>query len=204
MHTGRAGTKIILLPRGVAALGYGVGKGIGGLKSASLARRGITQDADGTRSYNTQAIACKDCPMSGTLDEIVVTGKKIASDYLNSFILTGSAVLAPLINQANTIWNEGIHEGGAYDRNLNVMRPYSLDNWQFNSHPEYMQDDIPYSAGKKLLSATTDVSMGFIPLKPVLKTGSPFINKYGPKAVDFGAKYGIKQSRNYIFNLFGE
>ena len=158
-------------------------------------------------------VTAKKLPYIG---KAVKLGVNVAHSVAKSYLLVGSSVLMPLINQGHIAWKEGLHDGSAYDSGNNVSwaSPWTLDdNWALKQKSGMMgsDGDVAQSDGIELMQATTSVVMSrFVTVKVTLQTGSPIINTIGNTSIPFakngiasmGAQATIKNTFNKILEIF--
>jgi len=107
-------------------------------------------------------------PPGGKGEKLYKWGLKKIEDIFNPFVKVSTGIAAPFANQINVILNEGIHEGSAYDRSLNIFYPVELDleNYALIKRADLMNPHLTYTQGKELMQATTDIHLNIIPIKP--------------------------------------
>ena len=190
------GAKIIPLHVGVGGIGYGIGKVAGNIQQGRGAFSGKPNYTPGSRYMNNYLnnkgnwMAGKGIIDGGTFDDVIVTGNRIANNYVANTMLAATAVIAPLVNQVNVLMNEGIHEGGAYNRGLNKMSPYTLDkNWKLTTRNDLLQNNISYEDGMKLIDGTWNMTtLKFAPTNSILKN----------MAIKIPMKAGFKGAINFM------
>ena len=111
---------------------------------------------------------------------------------INSFLITGTTLFAAMSNNLLVVFNEGIHEGQAYNTSLYYFKPYSFDlkNFVFERRSEFLSNNMTYETGKELMQSSSNVILQFTPLKPTLQVGGAAL----PSALQFGAKQSIKMA----------
>lgn len=119
---------------------------------------------------------------------------------VNSFLITGTTLFAAMSNNLLVVFNEGIHEGQAYNTSLYYFKPYSFDlkNFVFEKRSEFLSNNMTYETGKELMQSSSYVILQFTPLKPTLQAGGAAL----PSALQFGAKQSIKMARDFGLDSF--
>jgi RHS repeat-associated protein len=170
------------------SLSYGIGAGWRNLNEMEKIYGGGNDPEDAKRAVLIDG---------GILDEVVVKGEKLAHDMANSVILTITGVLSPIINQAHTIYKEGLHEGPAYYReNRNYAVPYELKNWKPVRTTDMMGETLSWDNGKKVINATVNTVSSVFPVK-VVSPNYPILKYILPSVVKYPAKQGIKSTTHF-------
>jgi RHS repeat-associated protein len=124
-----------------------------------------------------------------------------ASNIVAPFVEIPQDLVVGLINQANIIMNEGIHEGRAYDQNnVLIKNTYQFKNWRFVNPRSTQSIGRPtwYEGQRKILNV---ISVGLTPVtvcKPVINTSFSTINKYVPTLIDEVSKSIILESTDRV------
>ncbi|MNT15259.1 hypothetical protein D3C72_1503040 [compost metagenome] len=138
----------------------------------------------------------EDAPSSSTGEQVEEKVKEITNDVASSFVLLGTTLYSIVGNQIVVVWNEGPHEGLAYNRKYYSRVPYRLVDWKLvptknpGTTSSTTENDI------ELLKSSSNVLLTFIPVKSPFVTEIPFVNKAINKVVDYGTKKAIKVSRD--------
>ncbi len=118
---------------------------------------------------------------------------KAINESVAPFVHVGSSIIMPLIKEASTMLNEGVHEGPAYNESSapKWAVPYKLDDG-YNFIPiEYMENmdyEQAREEGGDLMNSTAKSIIGISPIKP---TGNFFIDQAISKAVKIPLKAGV-------------
>ncbi len=128
---------------------------------------------------------------------MINSAKKISSDVVSSFVLVITGVGAPLINQSRIIYYEGLHEGHAYDKSLEIARPYILDNWTLVSKESMLSENMSWEDSKKVMKATTNVILTVgVTFDYGIQLATPVLKQAVPLILNIGTKTAIKKSRD--------
>jgi len=108
---------------------------------------------------------------------------KLGSDFVAPFLELPQDIIFPIVNQANIIINEGVHEGQA-ENNENVVFPntYQFKNWSFEKGRSTQSTGNPtYEEGLEIINNTIDVVA--TPVKLVKNPVTNTIIKSGGKKI---------------------
>ncbi|RPD38059.1 RHS repeat domain-containing protein [Chitinophaga barathri] len=120
----------------------------------------------------------------------------IVEGNISSFVLFGSGVVMPIVNQAHVIWKEGPHPGGAYDPNNNLKWavPYKFKfkgvGMELISQEHLMYGKITLDEGKEVIGASVDV---FLTGSPKVLMPFSISNKLLRKVADESADAMVKE-----------
>jgi RHS repeat-associated protein len=121
--------------------------------------------------------------------------KSVGASVVSPFVTVASAIGIPIINQASIIANEGIHPGGAYNRDYLVFN-YSVYKLNANFNLEPVNGAYNYTpsrdAGNEIMKSTVAVVATAIPLN----SGKTLTEK----VASFAAKKVIKEGTNAVLN----
>lgn len=117
-------------------------------------------------------------------------GIKFISDIAAPFVETPQDVLFPIINQFSIYFNEGLHEGGAYNSDNVIFSntyEFNLNTFSFDKARSNQSTGNPtFEEGQELLSN----SVSFTPLGKITTAGNNVVQKF---FVNMAATTAIKK-----------